>query len=264
MRPPTPGRERILDYGGPGAGKTRAWLSIADLYVKTKTPGHFYMLDTDDTYYASVQEFPAVAEAGIVTAEYVYDFESYQRVAKQFASQITPNDWMVGDLFDKGWEEVQTYFANQVFGQDKGEFFLAARQSVQESRKKQTTMGSPFEGWVDWPTIKALHADWANNMIFRHKGHVFLTAGTKAVDRKIDSKDIVDAFGHIGARPAGEKGLAAHGVNSVIFMRQIKPGEWVMDTAKDRGGRQVLMTQPVNNFGLDYLVKVAGWNLAAT
>ena len=264
MRPAIPGRrERILGFGGPGAGKTRAWLTIAELYAITKTPGHFYVIDTDDTYYASVEEFPRVLEAGNVTAEVAFDFPGYREAANKFKQIITPDDWMVVDLFDKGWEEVQNFYSEQVFGGDKGDFFLAMRKEIQDSNKKGKNNGPGFEGWTDWPTIKALHSGWANDVIYKHRGHVYLAAGTKAVARATDDKDTIAAFGHIGAKPAGEKGLAAHGVNSVLMFTQTKQAEeWVIDTAKDRGGRQMLVRQPIENFARDYLIKVAGWQYA--
>lgn len=258
MRPSTPRRERILGYGGPGAGKTRGWLSIADLYVLTKTPGQFYVIDTDDTYWASVEEFPRVEEAGIVTHEFVYDFPGYQRVAKEFAAQATADDWIICDLFDKGWEEVQNFYSEEIFGSDKGDFFLAKRKEMEEARKNKNFQ--PFDGWVDWTVIKPLHAEWANNVIFRHKAHVYLATTAKAVSRQTDKKDVIDTFGHIGQKPGGEKGLAVHGVNTVLMFTQVKTGEeWVLDTAKDRGGRTALVKEPLSNFGRDYLMKVAGW-----
>ena len=39
--------ERIALMGGPGGGKTRAWLSIADFARKTKSDAQFYVIDTD-------------------------------------------------------------------------------------------------------------------------------------------------------------------------------------------------------------------------
>lgn len=264
MKPPTPRRERILAYGGPGAGKTRAWLTIADLYVKTNSPGKFYVIDTDDTYYASVEEFPAVYDSGIVEAEVVYDFPSYRKAADMFKEKATPDDWIICDMFDKGWEEVQNYYSEQVFGSDKGDFFLSMRKEMEESKKKAKNF-QPFEGWTDWTVIKPLHAEWANNVLFRHKAHVFLTAGVKPVSRSggmKDSKDIIEAFGHIGAKPAGEKGLAAHGVNTVLMFSQAKTGEeWVVDTAKDRGGRKIMVREPIGNWAMNYLVGVAKWKL---
>ncbi len=261
MRPSTPRRERILAYGSPGAGKTRAWLSIADLYVKTNSPGKFYVIDTDDTYWASVEEFPKVAEAEIVETLSVYDWTAMTDAAKEFAAKAGPDDWIVCDLFDKGWEEVQNYYSEQAFGQDKGDFFLDLKRRLEASKKTKGDQPG-FEGWTDWTTIKALHARWANNVLYRHKAHVFLATSSKAISRKTDKKDIIQAFGHIGAKPAGEKGLAAHGVNTVMMLSQAKTGEeWTMDTAKDRGGREPQLNVRLHGFGMDYLVKVGGWKL---
>lgn len=58
MKPSTPRRERILAFGGPGTSKTRSWLTIAEMYRITKTPGKFFHVDTDDAYWANVEEFP--------------------------------------------------------------------------------------------------------------------------------------------------------------------------------------------------------------
>jgi hypothetical protein len=202
----------------------------------------------------------------MVHPEIVFDFPSYQAAAEKFKSVATEDDWIICDMFDKGWEEVQSYYSERVFGKDKGDFFLSMRKEMEESKKKSKNF-QPFEGWTDWTVIKPLHAEWANDIIFRHKAHVFLTAGVKPVSRSgtmKDSKDIIDAFGHIGARPAGEKGLAAHGVNSVLMFSQTRTGEeWVIDTAKDRGGRTPMIKAPAGNFAMSYLVKVAGWDLAA-
>lgn len=260
MRPSTPRRERILVYGGPGSSKTRSWLTIADLYRKMKSPGTFYHLDTDDAYDANVEEFPALAESGIVVSQYVYDWEMYTEVAKEFAAKAGPDDWIVTDLFDKGWEEAQNYFSEQVFGVDKGDYFLAARMEMEESKKKNKNL-QPFDGWTDWSVIKPLHAQWANNVIFRHKAHVYLAATQKPISRANDKKDVIDTFGHLGSKPGGEKSIGVHGVNTVIKFTQKVKGTWIMDTAKDRGSRDIMDGTVNKNFAMDYLVRLAGWKL---
>ena len=63
-------------------------VSIADLYVKTNSPGRFFLIDTDDTYWASVEEYPKVAEAGIVENQTVYDWPGYTEAAKEFAAMF--------------------------------------------------------------------------------------------------------------------------------------------------------------------------------
>jgi hypothetical protein len=262
MRPSTPRRERILVYGGPGSSKTRSWLTIAEMYRKTKTPGTFYVLDTDDAYWSNVEEFPALAESGIVVSQYVYDWEGFTEVAKEYKVKAGSDDWIVTDLFDKGWEEVQNYYSEQAFGKDKGNFFLDLKKQLESSNK--TKGDSPgFEGWTDWPTIKALHAAWANDVIFKHKAHVYLAATQKPTSRKTDKADIIDTFGHLGAKPGGEKSIGPHGVNTVIKFAQKRTGTWTMDTAKDRGAREQMVSLENKNFAMDYLLnpKRGGWKL---
>ena len=230
------------------------------MYRKMKSPGTFYHIDTDDAYWANVEEFPELAESGKVVSQYVYDWEGYTEVAKEYAAKAGPDDWIVTDLFDKGWEEVQGYYSEQVYGEDKGDFFLAMRKEMEASKKKNKNF-QPFEGWTDWTVIKPLHAQWANNVIFRHKAHVYLATGQKPVARGVDKKDVIDTFGHLGSKPAGEKSIGVHGVNTVLKFTQKDPETWTMSTAKDRGGREMMVDKVNKNFAMDYLVKVAGWKL---
>lgn len=263
MRPSTPRRrERLLIYGGPGSSKTRSWMTIADMYRKTKTPGHFYLLDTDDAYWANVEEFPELANSGIVTENYVHDWQSYREIAREYKTKAGPDDWIVTDLFDKGWEESQNYFAEETFGMSMDEYFLEKRKDM-ENQKKKSKVFQPLEGWVDWIVIKKMHAEWANDVINRHQAHVYLAATQKPTSRATDSKAIIDTFGHLGAKPGGEKAIGVHGVNTVLKFTQKGRGEWLMDTAKDRGARESMVAVKNSNFALDYLLNPnrGGWLL---
>ena len=260
MRPATPRRERIMVYGGPGASKTRSWLTIADMYRKTKTPGKFYLLDTDDAYWANVEEFPELPDSGIIVNNTVYDWEKYQAVAKDYAAVVTPDDWIVADLFDKGWEEAQNYYCQETFGMDLADYFLLKRKEMEKQKKKDKNF-QPLEGWVDWNVIKPMHAKFANNVLFRHSAHVYVATTQKPTSRKTDKKVIIDTFGHLGAKPGGEKSIGVHGVNTVLKFSNQGDGEWMMDTAKDRGARGLMVQKPNRNFCIDYLLTVAGWQL---
>lgn len=262
MRSPTPRRERIMVYGGPGSSKTRSWMTIADMYRKTKTEGTFYVLDTDDAYWANVEEFPELASAGICVVNYVFEWEGYMEVAREYAFKAQPGDWIIADLFDKGWEEVQNYYSNQVFGADKGDYFLEKRKEMEE-RKKKASNFQAFEGWVDWTVIKPLHQQWTNEIIFRNKAHVYLACTQKPVARGQDGREIVDTFGHLGSKPGGEKSIGVHGANTVLKFIDKGDGEWAMDTGKDRGAREKMSGVRNNNFALDYLLnpKRGGWLL---
>lgn len=253
MRASTERRDRILGFGGPGAGKTRAWMSIADAYRRTNTDNKFYLLDTDDTYWANVEEYPELAESGIVVPRYVFEWEDYVATSKEFAAKAVPGDWIITDLFDKGWDEAQNYYSNQVYGEDKADYYLLRRQEVAR-QKKDAKNFQAFDGWTDWNVIKPIHAQWANYVLFRNQAHIFLATTQKPLDRKVDKKDIIDTFGHIGSKPGGEKSIGVHGVNTVIHFTKKDQGEWYMETAKDRGEREDMMRTRVRDFAMDYLL----------
>lgn len=266
MRPATPRRERILVYGGAGTSKTRSWMTIADMYRKTNTPGTFYHVDTDEAYWANIEEFPELAEAGIIVTNFTPEWDDLVEVTTEYKAKAGPNDWVVGDLFDKGWEYVQEAFSNKVYGKSKAEYFLEKRMKMEESKKKNQPVN--LEGFIDWPTVKAMHNDWVNDIMFRHKAHVYLATTQKPVNRgsggmKGDDKDTVDTFGHLGSKPGGEKNIGPHSPNTVLRFARRGSDEWVMDTAKDRGAREDMMTVKNNNFALDYLLhpQRGGWLL---
>ncbi len=253
MRPPTDRRERILAFGGPGVGKTRAWLSIADQYRITKTDAKFYVIDTDDTYWANVEEFPELPDSGLIEQRFVFEWDDYVATAKEFAAKAKPNDWMVVDLFDKGWEEAQNAYSKKVYGEDKSDYYLLRRQEVAKQKKDPKNFQA-FDGWTDWNVIKPMHAGWSNDVLYRHHAHVYLATTMKPVDRKMDKKDVLESTGHLGAKPGGEKSIGVHGVHTILMFTNKGKGEWVMDTGKDRGTREDMINAPVKNFAMDYLL----------
>jgi hypothetical protein len=49
-------------------------MTIAEMYRKTNTPGTFYHLDTDEAYWANIEEFPELGESGIVVSNTVHEW----------------------------------------------------------------------------------------------------------------------------------------------------------------------------------------------
>ena len=252
-----------MAYGGPGSSKTRSWMTVAEMYRKTKTEGKFYVLDTDDAFWANVEEFPELADSGIIEVKDAYEWPQYREIIRDFKARATPQDWIVADLFDKGWETSQNHFAEQTFGMSMDDYFLQKRQEMEDKKKKSKNF-QPLEGWVDWVVIKKMHAEWCNDLLFRHQAHVYLAATQKATSRSMDNKATIDTFGHLGAKPGGEKAIGVHGVNTVLRFSQKDNEEWFMDTAKDRGVREMMSGVQNKNFALDYLLHPdrGGWLLA--
>lgn len=249
-------RERILVYGGSGAGKTKAWLDIAQAYHDADLEGVFYVLDTDYAVERMLYDgYPDLVGSGRVQATVPYDgFSDYQDWAANLKRVMTDDDWAVVDLMDVSWEEAQNYYSEQVYGEDKGSYFVARRKDMKNPNKENL-----FEGSSDWTIIKPLYAAFEKKVFYVHKGHTFVTAGAAAVSRSGswgDSKEVINTFGHVGMKPTGNKRMM-HNVHTAILMVQDKNG-WKMTTAKDRE-RNLLQNDEVDNFAFDYLRDIAGW-----
>ena len=250
-------RERHLAYGGSGSGKTKAWLDIAQAYEDAGIDGDFHVLDTDYAVERMLFEgYPDLVASGRVKTTVPYDgWADYQTFSRGLKKNVGPDDWVIVDLMDEAWEEVQNFYSNEVFGEDKGDYFLTRRKDMKNPKKDNM-----FEGYTDWNVIKPLYASFSKGIFYSHRGHVFVTAGAAAVSRGGgsfgDSKEIVSTFGHVGLKPTGNKRLM-HNVHSAILFTQDKKG-WSITTAKDRE-RVMLKNEDIDNFADDYLRKIANW-----
>ncbi len=279
FRPPSARRERILAFGTAGSGKTRMWLSIAKKYEQFKAPGVFYVLDTDATVAAMLdgEQFgsllertqwmtytPSTSGKGTWTPREVvedpriivfdpYDWPEYIDAVNFVRTHETNDDWTVVDMIGpQAWEEVQTYYIDQVFKKGETEFYLAARD------KK----GGALDGDKDWSNINRMYREFAGPLI-RMRGHVFLVTGIKEVETegfRADKKDVRVLFGGLGYKPAGQK-ATHHTMHTVIFAQEFRTGEWIWTTAKDRE-REKMLGVPATDFAMEYLVKRAGWKMA--
>lgn len=250
-------RERILGYGGSGAGKSKAWLDIAQALLESDIEGDFYVLDTDYATERMLYDgYPDLVESGRVHVTVPYDgWNDYVGFGKMIKKEMDDSDWAVVDLMDVSWEEAQNHYSNEVYGEDKGDYFVNRRKSMKNPAKENL-----FEGFTDWNVIKPLYDSFSKAIFYTHRGHTFATAGAAAVSRGGgsfgDSKEVISTFGHVGLKPTGNKRLM-HNVHTAILFTQDKKG-WHLTTAKDRE-REMLKNEPVDNFAYDYLRDVAGW-----
>jgi len=258
--------ERIALIGGPGGGKTRGWLSIADMARKTKSDAQFYVIDTDFAVDRMLAEgFPKLLDDGRVHIETPFDFPEYKAAGEKFRKKMGPNDWLIVDLMNHAWEEVQNHYSNEVFGKSKGDYFLEVRKGL-----KDTSKGfQAFEGWTDWNIIKPMYSDFANGVYFKHRGHTLICTSARPVDRgsrgkqSASPKEIIQTFGHLGFYPDGEK-RTAHNVHTVLLMQQKDEETWVMSTGKDRERKRhvnTLLGPDDGQFVKNYLIKTAGWKV---
>jgi hypothetical protein len=253
IAPLIPTYERILLYGGPGTGKTSAWLDIARTYQLTNTPGVFHVLDTDSTTARMVAS--SYANLTNLDIREAYDWPEYRQHTANFHAIAKPEDWIIIDQVSSAWQTLQRYFTNEVFHQDMGAYFLSARKAMAGDEKKLKA----FQGWTDWTVINAMYLDWIQPLILRPKCHLLATSIADVVSDDLDEKSSKTLFARYGYKPGGQKHLG-YQFHSVLLTSYDPIRKWSISTPKDRE-REILEGRPIKSFTRDYLMGVAGWNV---
>jgi hypothetical protein len=239
---PYTSRERILAIGAGGAGKTSAWLSIAE-----KCPdAHFYALDTE----LNVDRMLEGRTLPNVTHEMVFDWPEYRVQTHAYVEKAKPGDWLIVDSIGAAWSSVSRHYTETAKGKSLEDFLMEKR--IAKGDKK----GGDFDSGTDWPTINAQYKAWEMDLLKANRNlHIFMTAPAKAVG-PMDGAEVVALAGRHGMKPEGQKGLG-HFAHTVLWLKEARQG-WEMTTLKDRQ-RKVLAGEAVSNFAVSYLMLVAGW-----
>jgi len=242
-------REKILTYGPPGSGKSRAWLAIAARFPSST----IWVLDTDDAARRMLASRDLDSPAQGLTNVEVFDcrvWPDYTTSVERIVRQSEPGDWLVVDFISSAWEAVQNHFANEVFNQQLGDYFLEARKSMKANAKRLDGLS----GWTDWVVIKAMYQQFMRMIRYElSEVHVYATSPVKTWSGD-ENKDIREIFQGFRGYPAGEKSLA-HEFHTIAFLERSREG-WLFSTVKDRE-RPLLDREPLKDFGLQYVRKVA-------
>lgn len=247
--------ERILLYGAGGVGKTRAALSIAN-----RIDGNMWVIDTD--YSASYDRMLATefSHLGNVSANVVGpdDFMGVMDQVRALKGVVGPGDWVVLDSISPTWDAVQSWFVEQVHGQNIEEYFLAVRARRADEGRRARTLGA-LDGWMDWPVINKVYFRLYAELMGL-PANILLTAEQQAISDD-DGRDIQSTFSSVGVKPRGQKKLT-HVTHTILLMSKSRVGEYSFTTIKDRGRKEV-EGQKVNDFALDYLMAIGGWKIGA-
>ena len=247
--------ERILIFGPSGAGKTRAWLTIAQLAQQTGSPAKFHVLDTDFDAVRRMTEAGEFSGLTNLVATQAVVWEEADNWAKNLADLVAPGDFVIVDMIGTTWTMVQDSYVERIFGEDPADYYLRAREAIKDPGKGLQVLS----GWTDWTVIKKLYNRFIMN-IFRAsvKGaHLIFTSSVDRIESS-DDKETKALFAGVSVKPAGEKSLP-HKMHTIIYANYT-PGTWTMTTIKDRA-RIYWSGQKISNFAAEYLVGVAGWQL---
>lgn len=279
--------ERVLSMGITGSGKSYQWLQLA----RTLKPAGviFRCLDTDnDIDYMLRTQFQDLLpeNGGNVYVHLAFDWPEYEQgVAWVQQKGLTPEqlgkmdkylvaayktplkriDWVVTDKINNAWSTVQRYFTSEVFGEHMGEYFLQVRKEMQSGVRKTAKGGMPsspvmegLDGWKDWSVINKLYDDWILPIIYRIQCHVYAATDVDKLDKGTDKDpELLNLFGDLGIKPAGQKKLG--GQHHTIFLFLPGKDSWFVTTIKDRAGRPYFKKIPMKSLYMQYLVAKAGW-----
>lgn len=265
-------RERILAFGKDGTGKTYAWMRLAKRF-KGAT---FHVIDSELGAERSLEEFPELAvevaefeqkkgskdwdftssgEAQ-VTIYPVIDWPEYRAAQKIAVREARPGDWIILDMADKPWSAVQRHFVGQIFDQEMGDYYLKARQEMQQADKKGKSL-NPLDGWVDWQVINRMYQDFMLPLAFRSRANLFMTSSVSVPGRD-SPKEIRDLYGPLGCYPSGQKDLP-HQPDTILLFIRTGFDEYSITTAKDRGKRDYWEKEMIVDFPKQYGM-LAGWD----
>lgn len=252
---PYPVPERILVLGPAGSSKTTGLLNIAKFAALTGSDAQFYIGDSDSSLPRMMTGYPTIQDRVHITS--LYDWNDYKSFGHLVAQRARSQDWVSVDFISNAWSTVQQQFVESIHGQGMGDYFVFQRKADKKT----------LEGWTDWNVINAMYRDWIKPLIFKGRYHLYCTAMADQLsggNKPTEDKAVRDLFLPYGVKPAGQKELPFQFHTLLLAGKSQmvgQPVKYTLTTVKDRERQEVSGLQ-VTNFTMDYLVNIAGWQVA--
>lgn len=259
LHPTQTRKERLLGYGMPASGKSKAWRDIADTISKTESTAKIYVVDTDHAWDAQRPPLSDTHLDKIVIQTDVYNWATYRSSLTGYRAEATEDDWLVVDMINSMWSQTQGGFVEEVYGREIDTFFM-------EARKAGENVGGDYG--VNWVIINKMYGV-LNDRIKTWPGHVLaLTPATELrfpdpkTGRGGDPEAMLNLYSRVGMKPEGQKNLTFE-FHTVLFFQQ-RGADWTITTIKERSSpeqpREYLVNEKVEpDFVSTYLYKVAKW-----
>lgn len=262
-------QERITAFGYEGAGKSSLILNI----LKYQLDAHGWIIDLDYSfaYDRLIQmEYPEVEDRAHVFGidqEWGEFVETFEKILTD--GDPKRGDWLCIDPTTATWTMVQSFFVGTVYDEDLGEHLVGLKKKQQEAKEAAKTEREEIDAKkqfgrdqvedMSWPVINKLYQDNFYSLLHKWRGNFILVCEAEALRKDATDKE-KEMYGWLGHKPRGQKTLPYVAATN-IYLEHVKVGKehvWKMTTTKDRG-RAMLEKEPFEDFALDYLVDVAGW-----
>lgn len=252
--------EKLLIYGEHACGKTHAWLSIADtLRIMGNTHVRFYVIDTDAAVGKNIQHFPELRESGMIVRKSVSGFpdgighlENWSKIAK-------PQDWIVVDKACDLWEDLPNHYVETRLQCDPDELERQYRTQEEGKYKGGTALLQYYGSGIN-PMWKRML-----KKVFSPLCNVVFVCSEAEVREKDDGQfktknEVKQQFISVKRRPAGQKGTPFK-FDTILHFSQPYLKQFRMTTVRERGLREWYGREAVMNFGTQYLIGNAGWEV---
>lgn len=251
-------RERVLLTANAGSGKTHSVLSI----LRRINKGKMWILDNDFSfaYRRALETPPPMGFADVDASRYelMEISDDWLDLKDTLATVLTKgdheDDWLVIDSCSPTWDAVQTWYSKELRGESLATHMREMRKQAADAKEYAQLVSAS----ANWNDINAEYFDGFYGAIRKWKGHLILTAEAKATSKN-DEEAVLDMFGHLGIKPAGQKRLAFLAHTNLVLAKK-GHGAFVAYTAKDRN-REEMERMPVADFAMDYLKTIAGWKI---
>ena len=257
--PSKPLKEWILIYGASGSAKTHSALSCFQLINSSNSPAHFFAIDTDFAVEMNLENFPELMNSGKMHIETCADFGEIQKATDKILKQVRPDrgDWILVDKISDAWALAPEFYVRSRLGIELDDLEKRYRASGKSGKDFQggNALLEYYAGG-----ITPMYRTWEQQILYRSKCHIFCTSGETAVisgtGRMDDSATMKNEFGKLKPNCNKETPFKFH-----TRLNSIQPYEnqWVINTKRERRARKYLKRERINDFGLQYLVEVAGW-----
>lgn len=237
-------------------GKSSITCNIAR-YLPAGHTMHVIDLDYSMAYERLLaMEYPDVWDRGTVAVHEVDAvWEDFEQKFKTLIETGNPEtDWITIDPATVTWQMVQAWWSNTVHGENIADHMAELRKSAADLKEYNAMMATD----MTWPAINKQYQEKFYRMLHKWRGHIILICEPAEIRRDADA-DERSTYGFVGYKPQGQKTLP-HVAATNIFLDHPKISEWRMTTIKDRG-RQLVEKAPLNEFAIDYLVEIGGWDM---
>lgn len=246
-------KERITAFGKDGVGKSSIILQILERH----TDANAYVIDLD--YSQAYERLMWLEHPDVEDRLHIMSCDAeWTQFADVFAQCVESgdpeNDWLVIDPVTVTWQMVQSWLSDQVHGHDIADHMVKLKRESKDIKEFNKNLSND----MTWPIINKQYQEKFLGLYRQWRGHVLLIAEATAVRKDAEDAERKE-FGFVGFKPNGQKSLS-HVSSTNIFFDHPKIDEWRFTTTKDRG--RALQEKVVwDDFAMDYLVDIAGWEL---